>query len=65
MAAVEIGSFDSPDEIRKFEGKGHTAIVTVAGRNIARARFTNSDTPTTMIPTATSFSPGVVGTRSP
>ena len=39
MAAVEIGSFDSPDEIRKFEGKGHTAIVTVAGRNIARATF--------------------------
>ena len=39
MAAVEIGSFDSPEEIRKFEGNGQSAFVTVAGATVGKATF--------------------------
>ena len=37
--AVEAKSFDSPDERRPFEGKGHADVVTVAGHPVARGRF--------------------------
>lgn len=39
MAAVEIGSFDSPEEIRKFEGNGQSVFVNVAGATVGKATF--------------------------
>ena len=39
MAAIEVGRFDSPDEVRPFEGKGQAEIVNVAGRPIGRQTF--------------------------
>ena len=39
MADVEIKSFDSPDEVRPFEGNGQAEVVKVAGRTIGKGTF--------------------------
>jgi hypothetical protein len=39
MPAVEVKSFDNPDETRPFEGKGQAEVVNVAGRVIGRGTF--------------------------
>ena len=39
MAAVEVKNFDSPDETRPFEGKGHADVVQLAGHAVARGVF--------------------------
>lgn len=39
MASIEVKSFDSPDEKREFEGKGHADVVQLAGRTIGRGTF--------------------------
>ena len=39
MASVEIGSFDSPDEIREFKRNGQSAFVNVGGATVGRATF--------------------------
>ena len=39
MADVEVKSFDSPDEVRPFEGNGQAEVVKVAGRVIGRGTF--------------------------
>ena len=39
MAAIEVSNFDSPDEARPFEDRGHVVLVNVAGREIGKAIF--------------------------
>jgi len=39
MASIEVKSFDAPDEVRSFEGRGQANIVNVAGRAIGRGVF--------------------------
>lgn len=39
MAAAEVKSFDSPDETREFEGKGHAKMVELAGHTIGKGTF--------------------------
>ena len=39
MASVEVKSFDSPDETRPFEGKGHADVVDLGGHAVARGVF--------------------------
>lgn len=39
MAGIETRRFDSPDETRPFEGKGHVDIVRIDGREIACGVF--------------------------
>ena len=39
MAEVEVGNFESPDETREFEGKGHADVVSVGGQPVARGVF--------------------------
>ncbi|HEX8086976.1 MAG TPA: cupin domain-containing protein [Solirubrobacteraceae bacterium] len=39
MAGVEVKGFDSPDEVRPFEGKGKAEIVNVGGRPVGRGTF--------------------------
>ena len=39
MAGIEVGSFDSPDEVREFEGNGRAAVVNVAGQVVGRGTF--------------------------
>ena len=39
MADVEVKNFDSPDEVRPFEGNGEAKVVQVAGRTIGRGTF--------------------------
>jgi Cupin domain len=39
MADIEVKSFDSPDETRPFEGKGHADVVNLAGQTIGRGTF--------------------------
>jgi hypothetical protein len=39
MASMEVKSFDSPDEVREFEGKGHADVVQVAGQTIGHGVF--------------------------
>ena len=39
MADTEIKNFDSPDEVREFEGKGRAKVVTVAGQVVGRGTF--------------------------
>jgi len=39
MAGLEVKSFDSPDETRPFEGKGHADVVNVGGQVIGRGTF--------------------------
>lgn len=36
---VEAKSFESPDEVRPFEGKGQAEVVMIAGHAVARATF--------------------------
>jgi hypothetical protein len=36
---VEAKSFDSPEEVRPFEGKGQAEVVVVAGHPVARGTF--------------------------
>ncbi|HEX2103622.1 MAG TPA: cupin domain-containing protein [Solirubrobacteraceae bacterium] len=37
--AIEVKNFDAPDEARPFERHGELRMVTVAGKEIGRARF--------------------------
>ena len=37
--AVEVKSFDAPDEVRPFEGKGQAEAVNIAGHTVGRATF--------------------------
>ena len=39
MATAEVKSFDSPDEVRQFEGKGQAELVTLAGHSVAKGTF--------------------------
>lgn len=39
MAAAEVKSFDSPDEVREFEGKGRAKVVQLAGHTIGMGTF--------------------------
>jgi hypothetical protein len=39
MAGVEVKSFDSPDETRPFEGKGHVDVVQLGGHTVGRGEF--------------------------
>jgi hypothetical protein len=39
MAAVEVKSFDSPDETRPFEGNGKADVVQLGGKTIGRGVF--------------------------
>jgi uncharacterized cupin superfamily protein len=39
MATAEVKSFDSPDEVRPFEGKGQTKVVQMAGHTIGLGTF--------------------------
>ena len=34
MAGAEIKSFDSPDEVRPFEGNGQAKVVNIAGQTV-------------------------------
>ena len=36
---AEAKSFDSPDEVRQFEGKGHVDVVNVLGHPVMRGEF--------------------------
>ena len=39
MADVEVKSFESPDEVRPFEGNGKADVVNVGGHTIGRGTF--------------------------
>ena len=39
MGSLEKKSFDSPDETRPFEGRGHADVVQLAGQTIGRGVF--------------------------
>ena len=39
MADMEVKSFDSPDEVRPFEGNGEAKVVEMAGHTIGRGTF--------------------------
>src|SRR6478735_6802982 len=39
MAELEAKSFDSPDEVREFEGNGRALVVNVAGQTVGRGTF--------------------------
>lgn len=39
MADTEARSFDSPDEVREFEGKGRALVVNIAGQAVGRGTF--------------------------
>jgi hypothetical protein len=39
MTEVEVKSFDSPDETRPFEGKGHADVAVVGGHAVSRGTF--------------------------
>lgn len=39
MASMEVKNFESPDETREFEGKGHADVVNVAGHVVGKAVF--------------------------
>jgi hypothetical protein len=39
MAQVEIKQFDSPDEVRPFEGHGQVEAVNVGGHTVGRGTF--------------------------
>ena len=39
MAAAEVKSFDSPDEVRPFEGKGQAMVVQLAGHPVGNGTF--------------------------
>jgi hypothetical protein len=37
--AAEVKNFDSPDEVRPFEGKGEAKVVQVGGHTIGKGTF--------------------------
>jgi uncharacterized cupin superfamily protein len=39
VASIELKSFDSPDEVRQFEGNGHADVVNLGGRTIGKGTF--------------------------
>lgn len=39
MAQMEVKSFDSPDEVRQFEGNGHADVVVLGGHTVGRGTF--------------------------
>jgi hypothetical protein len=39
MAALESKSFDSPDEVRPFQGHGQAQVVELAGKTVSRGTF--------------------------
>jgi hypothetical protein len=39
MAPIEVKSFDTPEEVRPFEGRGKAEVVNVGGRTVARGTF--------------------------
>ena len=39
MASIEVKSFDSPDEVREFEGKGHADVLNIGGQTVGRGTF--------------------------
>ena len=39
MAQVETKSFDSPDEVREFEGNGRAEVVNLGGQAVGRGTF--------------------------
>jgi len=39
MADLEVKKFDSPDEVRPFEGHGKAEMVTLAGHTVGRGTF--------------------------
>jgi len=39
MSDVEARSFDSPDEIREFEGNGRAAVINVGGQAVGYGTF--------------------------
>ena len=39
MAGLEVKSFDSPDEVREFEGNGRADVLQVGGQTIGRGTF--------------------------
>jgi len=39
MPDVEVKSFDSPDEVRPFEGNGQAEVVNIGGRVVGRGTF--------------------------
>ncbi|HEY8640648.1 MAG TPA: cupin domain-containing protein [Solirubrobacterales bacterium] len=39
MASIEIKNFDSPDEVRPFEGKGKAEVVNIGGQVVGRGTF--------------------------
>jgi hypothetical protein len=39
MASIEVKSFDAPDEVRQFEGRGKADVVHVGGRAVGRGVY--------------------------
>ena len=39
MPATEVKNFDSPDETRPFEGKGHADVLQLGGRTVGKGVF--------------------------
>jgi ethanolamine utilization protein EutQ (cupin superfamily) len=39
MADMEVKSFDSPDEVRPFEGHGQAEVVNIGGQVVGKATF--------------------------
>jgi uncharacterized cupin superfamily protein len=39
MAEIEVKNFDSPDEVREFEGKGKADVVQIGGQTVGRGTF--------------------------
>ncbi|WP_020522881.1 cupin domain-containing protein [Catelliglobosispora koreensis] len=39
MTTGEVKSFDKPDEVRPFEGKGHADLLHLGGKAVARGTF--------------------------
>jgi len=39
MAGIEAKSFDSPDEVREFEGNGQALVVEIAGHTVGHGTF--------------------------
>lgn len=39
MAGLESKSFDSPDEVREFEGKGRAHVVEIGGHTVGRGVY--------------------------
>jgi len=39
MADAEVKNFESPDEVRPFEGKGQAEVLNIGGKTVGRATF--------------------------